>query len=1445
MHPPTAVEHCLYCNFYNSWEQNLLIAGASVLRIYRLVPETELPVTGEPKLKLECVQVFTLFGNVMSMKAVRLTNSPRDALLLSFKDAKLSLVEYDPCTHDLKTLSLHYFEEEDMRAGANHHPFVPEVRIDPDGRCAAMVVYERSIIILPFRKDNITEEQEVAPGIAHIASGVKGPVLASYTIKFSDIDEKVNNIKDLQFLQGYYEPTLLLLYEPLRTWPGRIAVRQDTCAILALSLNINQRVHPVIWTVSGLPYDCLYAMAVPKPIGGVLLVAVNSLLYLNQSVPPYGVSLNSFTDFSTAFPLKPQDGIRMSLDCSSAAFISYDKLVISLKGGELYVLTLFNDGMRSVRGFNFDRAASSVITTCMCVCDEGYLFLGSRLGNSLLLRYTEKPDNNILEIKREPNTVGKNSEDQVDETNGESAAKKARLDNMDDWMASDVALIEDPEELEVYGNLEQTAKLVTSYTFEVCDSLLNIGPCGKICMGEPAFLSEEFSGNPDHDLELVTTSGYGKNGALSVLQRSVRPQVVTTFELPGCVDMWTVVGQISDSENPEEKMPDMTEESNEEAQNKQSLQNSHAFLILSRTDSSMILQTGQEINELDHSGFSTQAPTVFAGNLGGNRFIVQVSQMGVRLLSGSRQVQHIPLDVGSPIVWASVADPYVVIMSSEGLVIQLLLRQDDFGGQSRLAVSRPQLAQVKSRVSSLCVFKDVSGLFNTLPRKEPEESMQIANNNAPIINVAEVMKMNPEAVDDEDALLYGEVSMPAEKPVDEVKAPIKKPRAKIVIKEENPSFWLFIVRENGVLEIYCLPQYKLCYLVKNFPMGQKYLVDSGQATSTLSSASDKATEKQHEALPIIHEILVVGLGIRSSRPMLLARAGEDLLIYEVFPFHETQIENHLKLRFRKVNHELITRERKLFKSKKSEENESSSTYKRWLRYFVDISGYSGVFVCGLNPYWLFLTVHGELRIHPMTIDGAVTCFAPFHNINCPKGFLYFNKQGELRICVLPTHLNYDAPWPVRKVPLRCTPHFINYHPETKTYCIVTSSLEPCTRLVRFNGDEKEFEIIEKTDERYIYPMTEKFNMQLFSPVSWEVIPNTLMEFEEWEHVTNVKNVMLSSEGTRSGLKGYLAASTTYVYGEDVTSRGRIMILDVIDVVPEPGQPLTKNKMKIVYSKEQKGPVSAICQVAGFLLSAIGQKIYIWQLKDNDLIGVAFIDTQIYIHSAISIKNLIIVADVYKSISLLRYQENSRTLSLVSKDVNPLEVYGIEFLIDNAQAGFLVSDVEKNLILFAYCPEARESFGGSKLLRKADIHLGAQVTTLFRIRSRLGEIGNYDRRQAALLEKRHVTMFATLDGGLGFILPISEKTYRRLLMLQNVLVVSIPHTGGLNPKSFRMYKSQRKLLQNPHKNILDGDLLGMFLNLSIMEKNEVAKRIGTSSDQIIEDLLEINQCTAYF
>ncbi|CAG2058197.1 unnamed protein product, partial [Timema podura] len=80
--------------------------------------------------------------------------------------------------------------------------------------------------------------------------------------------------------------------------------------------------------------------------------------------------------------------------------------------------------------------------------------------------------------------------------------------------------------------------------------------------------------------------------------------------------------------------------------------------------------------------------------------------------------------------------------------------------------------------------------------------------------------------------------------------------------------------------------------------------------------------------------------------------------------------------------------------------------------------------------------------------------------------------------------------------------------------------------------------VEERNERFPYPPQERFSVLLFSPVSWEVIPNTKMELEEWEHVTCLKNVSLAYEGTTSGLKGYIALGTNYNYGEDITSRGR-------------------------------------------------------------------------------------------------------------------------------------------------------------------------------------------------------------------------------------------------------------------------------------------------------------------
>jgi hypothetical protein len=43
----------------------------------------------------------------------------------------------------------------------------------------------------------------------------------------------------------------------------------------------------------------------------------------------------------------------------------------------------------------------------------------------------------------------------------------------------------------------------------------------------------------------------------------------------------------------------------------------------------------------------------------------------------------------------------------------------------------------------------------------------------------------------------------------------------------------------------------------------------------------------------------------------------------------------------------------------------------------------------------------------------------------------------------------------------------------------------------------------------------------------------------------------------------------------------------------------------------------------------------------------------------------------------------RTLAVISRDPRPLEVYSVEFIIDNANLAFAVTDADKNLTVYMY------------------------------------------------------------------------------------------------------------------------------------------------------------------
>ena len=939
----------------------------------------------------------------------------------------------------------------------------------------------------------------------------------------------------------------------------------------------------------------------------------------------------------------------------------------------------------------------------------------------------------------------------------------------------------DDIDLEMYGSVPENdfQFRVGSISFEVCDSLINISPIASMTIGQPLQISEEFSDNVDPDLELIGCIGHGKNGSLVILQRSVRPQLVTTSELVDSHDMWTLK-TLGDEY--------------------------HRFLLISQSESTMVLQTGLKILELDQdqTGFCTNEKTIYAGNVHSNLLFIQICSDSIRLLENIKCLQLVSMrEFDSQVVACTVSDPYGILLLDNN---KLLLLEITF--EKSLILTNVPMYTLEP-IITLSLYKDISGIFQVQPLIQSDQTVG---------NLAEYSHSQP--------------------PLD---------------NSSNTAelFWLALVRNSGSLEIFSVPNFQLVFMVRNFSYAPLFLIDSGHLDP------DRATtEGISESKADVQEILLTSLDIDGKSPYILAIINNDLVLYKAFIISYSSHEKHLLFRFKRESISILMEDKKNMNVDECDilqYNSGNSMSKKFnpprFRQFDNVGNYTGIFICGPFPHWIFRTSKGSYNIHPMYIDGPVETFSSFHNENCRFGFIFYNREGTLRIALLPSFLNLDYPWPLRKVPLRCTSHFVAYHIESKTYALALSNKMKGNILIKSTGDDtEEFETVSK-GSRFIYPYQEKYYVELFSPTNWEVVPNTRFELSPFEHVTALKALHLRSQERASGLKVFICVGTTVLYGEDFTAKGRILIFDIIDVVPEPGKPLTRNRLKLLYDKEQVGPISAIDQVNGLLFTCIGKKIFMWNFKDTkELIGVAFIDAELYIHSAISLKNFILVADITKSIQLLQYREDQKSLSLISKDPFPLRSYSIEYLIEGNQLGFLVSDANKNLHLFLYQPEDPDSIGGLRLIRQGIIHIGSHINAMFRIRCKpFIQLGSniHHVRGMAINEKRHVTFYATLDGSIGFIVPISEKTFRRLQSLQNKLVQCLQHYAGLNPKSFRLAHTSNKSLSNTSKNIIDGDLLWKYTYLGFKERNDLAKQIGTSSVQIMEDLRSIEKVTNFF
>ncbi|EUB60152.1 Cleavage and polyadenylation specificity factor subunit [Echinococcus granulosus] len=1610
---PTAVTHSVYCNILHPRHRNLVIVRGNLLEVYDIRGDS-----GHEYLAY--VTGISLYEEVKAISSVHFCGDSLDSILLSFSEAKVSALSFDIYTYEFKTCSLHAYEQSALRGGRLQFTRTPLLRVDPLQRCAVTLVYDRFLAVLPFRRVDAlisplqSIDQCATPVVDSPWQGkANAPILSTFTTYLStSTGEPINHVIDMQFLFGFNEPTLLVLYEPSGTWTGRVSVRRDTCCIVALSINLQERTNPIIWFQELLPYDCHTVLPIPMPIGGVIVLATNSIIYLKQTLPSRGLPLNYYTKVSTNFPFRqevPPCG-PLSLDGCRASLLPSSEILIVTREGAFYILTLLLEkANNTVTELFLSKVGSYVQAEVITVMDNQWLFFGSCLSDSLLMKFnvTQKSVNNAELPKTVSNIVNGENDDT------ERLAKKSRSSPESEALGATVDSTEsDPTDVDLYGPnaLRKPTRsfVINDYAFTILDTLRNIGPVTSITAGEVPCLATGQTDPTDESLtqaqaelahtELIAclTRKSGVGSAILQLHRSVRARGLTAFELPEYSSLWSLYGPPIGTFT-EQRKAESDELQNEEitplsmkAEEKESgdpndngemfdysvvpqstkdeqlpsdaddVQSTntfpvHSYLLLTREDSSMILEVGKEIVELEVSGFKTTENTVIAANLGfqtmrteqewnlesakdGEKelevgldypYIIQVCPTSFRLLNGPHLVEELHLTNDSRISLASVADPYILVSTEDDDLILVALQghsvsdcdrrrqvtEKEAGQKHRLLIDRdpndllrttseslpsprhlelswPKVTQIAPPIC-FCLYHDETGRLaqwlgrNVDPNllwnapKGATEKAKAANINDPINNLS--------SLDEEDILLYGQVLdvCKRERRVGRTRADKENTQlsSDFTMEETGPRettsmYFAFIVFSNGVLEIYSIPLFVCLFEMRQFNELPNLLVDSLGMPEVEKTKQAGLPVESEDLPPPIREIAVFPMDREQGRPVLFVRTDREVVCYEALcalpdeavpltPMPPNQaltdcVHSRCLLRWIRlpVSCPLMAPSRLRSDPRVVDIQAKLLSKSNVLHPFESIGGHRGIFVCGSHPVWMFCNRLGHINVFPHTIDGIITSFAPLNIASCPDGFVYFTHTNEMKLATLPPGYSYEQRLGIGTIPVNGCPHFVQYHLESKTYVVISSTEAECRTIVRLNGDgNKEEELVDRPDT-CIFPKIDVFKLQalaslpadnLRSAPRFEVVPNSTLEFEPFESVSCLVTVQLSSDLTFDETKDYLALGANLSYGEEIPVRGRIILIDIIEVVPEPGQPLTRHKVKTVYDGDQKGPVTALTSCQGYLISAVGQKIYIWALKGGDLEGVAFVDTDLYIHTLLCVNNLILAADVLKSIQLLRFQSNMRVLSLVSRDTAFREVFTANFFVDGVKLGFLVTDNLGNLMVYSYDPEELASCSGRRLVRRVDMRLPSVATACLRVGNRfrhpllavkaLQAEANELRRNRnklttpavgsgllAALEyerTRHSVYLGTRNGALYLITPIRDKMSSRLKIVEKNLLQCIGCTAGLIPRVCRQYSRPLPELSNPCRNVVDGDLIQRYLLLPHGLRIEVAKKSGQS------------------
>ncbi|KAF4459341.1 hypothetical protein FALBO_13910 [Fusarium albosuccineum] len=1015
---PSAVTHSLTISLTSATATNIVVAKGSLLQIFTTKavsaefdtqsqpakPEPEFDHRandddglessflggGESMLvqtdrtnrtKLVLVAELPLAGTITGMAKIKTkrTKSGGEALLLAYKAAKMCLAEWDPKKNALETISIHYYEKDELHGApweVAFDEYANFLEADPGSRCAAFQFGSRNLAILPFRQaeedlemDDWDEDLDGPRPVKEptaVANGDSDKLEAAYTpsfvLRLPLLDPSLLHPVHFAFLHEYREPTFGILSSSQER--AHSLGQKDHLTYKVFTLDLQQRASTTILSVTDLPRDLWKVVPLPAPVGGALLIGENELIHIDQSGKANGVAVNSMARQITSFSLTDQADLNLRLE-----HCVIEQLYI--ENGEL--LLILNDGRLGIVSFRIDgRTVSGLSIRMVSTENGGNLIKGrastaSKLGKNTFFVGSETSDSVVLGWSRKM---------------GQEKRRKTRLVDAD--LALDVDELdledEDDEDDDLYGTESAATKPAQALngtgksgelSFRIHDTLLSIAPIQDFTCGKAAFLpdSEEatLSQGVVSDLQLACVVGRGNAGALAILNRHIQPKIIGRFEFPEARGFWTM--------SVRKPMPKALGGNVTVGNDYETFGQHDKYMIVAKVDldgyetSDVYALTAAGFETLKETEFDPAAGfTVEAGTMGKQMRIIQVLKSEVRSYDGDLGLtQILPMldeETGAEprVVSASIADPYLLLIRDDSSV---LIAQIDSNNELE-EVEKTDATLQSTKWHAGCLYVDTKGTFQP-------------------------------AAGDKGA--------------------------------EIQKIMMFLLSSTGALHVYALPDLsKPVYVAEGLCYVPPYL-------------SADYTLRRGLARESLREILVADLGdaISQSPYLILRNQTDDLTIYEPLRYQPEGTEPTLSatLTFKKSSNTVLA----TTPVEISDDTVQQKRFVP-LRPCANINGYSTVFLSGPSPSFILKSSKSVPRVIGLQGLG-VRGMSTFHTEGCDRGFIYADDEGIARVTQLPPDTNFtELGISVKKVPLGSDVCGIAYHQPTGSYIAGCMANEP-------------------------------------------------------------------------------------------------------------------------------------------------------------------------------------------------------------------------------------------------------------------------------------------------------------------------------------------------------------------------------------------------------------------